>query len=128
MAGCAGLLWHNSTMNAPAPPHTHQGSRSLRDEVDELLPGWQSWYPSLFDAAQDLGILRARVCDLSSLLLSNRHASIYNEAVQAFRNQWSVEEPEQVADSDKQPGRSPAGIPSDTDNQVDRVQFPEDIL
>lgn len=75
-----------------------QGNRSLRDQVDELLPGWQSWYPSLFDAAQDLGILRARVCDLSTLVLSNRHASIYNEAVQAFRNQWSVEEPEESHD------------------------------
>ncbi|MGE0115947.1 MAG: hypothetical protein AB7T07_13825 [Steroidobacteraceae bacterium] len=76
----------------------HQGNRSLRDQVDELLPGWQSWYPSLFDAAQDLGILRARVCDLSTLVLSNRHAGIYNEAVQAFRNQWSVEEPEELHD------------------------------
>jgi len=43
----------------------------------------------------DLGILRARVCDLSSLVLSRRHASIYNEAVQAFREQWSAEEPEE---------------------------------
>ena len=54
--------------------------QSLREQVDSLLPSWQSWYPSLFDAAQDLGLLRARVCDLSSLMLSNRHASIYNEA------------------------------------------------
>lgn len=82
--------------SAVKPAPTHQGTRSLRDQVDELLPGWQSWYPSLFDAAQDLGILRARVCDLSSLVLSHRHASVYNEAVQAFRNQWSVEEPEEV--------------------------------
>ncbi len=73
--------------------------RSLRDQVDELLPNWQSWYPSLFDAACDLGILRARVCDLSSLVLSKRHASVYNEALQAFREQWSVEEPEQLTDS-----------------------------
>ena len=71
--------------------------RSLRDQVEELLPNWQSWYPSLFDAAHDLGILRARVCDLSSLVLSKRHASIYNEAVQAFREKWSVEEPEEAA-------------------------------
>ena len=77
-----------------------QGSRSLRDRVDELLPDWQSWYPSLFDAAQDLGLLRAQVCDLSSLMLSHRHASIYQEAVQAFRNQWSVEEPEQLQDDE----------------------------
>ena len=69
--------------------------RNLRDQVEELLPGWQSWYPSLFEAACDLGILRARVCDLSSLVLSRRHASIYNEAVQAFREQWSAEEPEE---------------------------------
>ncbi|MGD9843416.1 MAG: hypothetical protein AB7F79_08880 [Steroidobacteraceae bacterium] len=87
-------------MDRTVTPPTHQRSISLRDQVDELLPGWQSWYPSLFDAAQDLGILRARVCDLSSLMLSHRHASIYNEAVQAFRTQWSVEEPEQDADID----------------------------
>ncbi len=85
----------NSSAKSPAVAAT-QGTRSLRDQVDELLPGWQSWYPSLFDAAHDLGILRARVCDLSSLVLSNRHAGIYNEAVQAFRNQWSVEEPEEI--------------------------------
>jgi hypothetical protein len=113
-------------MNAPAPLHTHQGSRSLRDEVDELLPGWQSWYPSLFDAAQDLGILRARVCDLSSLVLSNRHASIYNEAVQAFRNQWSVEEPEaQDAQPQSHPQRKRRELPDDLSS--DNV-FPDDIL
>ncbi len=67
---------------------------NLRDEVELLLPGWESWYPSVFDAAVDLGLLRARVCSPGSLMLSERHASIYNEAVQAFREQWSVVEPE----------------------------------
>jgi hypothetical protein len=67
---------------------------SLRDQVESLLPNWQSWYPSVFDAAVDLGLLRARVCAPGSLLLSQRHASVYNEAVQAFREQWSVVEPE----------------------------------
>jgi len=67
---------------------------SLRDQVETLLPNWQSWYPSVFDAAVDLGILRARVCAPGSLLLSQRHASIYNEAVQAFREQWSAVEME----------------------------------
>lgn len=81
---------------------TAYSNRSLRDQVEELLPGWQSWYPSLFDAAHDLGILRARVCDLSSLVLSRRHASIYNEAVQAFRERWSVEEPEEVNEDTRQ--------------------------
>ena len=65
---------------------------SLREQVEILLPAWQSWYPSLFDAAADLGLIRARVCDPSSLMLSNRHAYVQSEALQAFREQWSVEE------------------------------------
>jgi len=68
---------------------------SLREKVESLLPAWQSWYPSLFDAAEDLGLIRARVCAPSSLMLSNRHASVQSEALQAFKEQWSVEdEPE----------------------------------
>jgi hypothetical protein len=68
---------------------------SLREQVELLLPGWQSWYPSLFDAATDLGLIRARVCAPSSLMLSNRHAAVQAEALQAFKEQWSVEdEPE----------------------------------
>jgi hypothetical protein len=68
---------------------------SLREQVEMLLPAWQSWYPSLFDAAADLGLIRARVCAPSSLMLSNRHAAVQSEALQAFREQWSVEdEPE----------------------------------
>ena len=69
--------------------------QSLREQVDRLLPSWQSWYPSLFDAAQDLGLIRARVCDPATLMLSSRHAAVQSEAVQAFKEQWSVEdEPE----------------------------------
>jgi hypothetical protein len=68
---------------------------SLREQVETLLPTWQSWYPSLFDAASDLGLIRARVCSPSSLMLSNRHASVQAEALQAFKAQWMVEdEPE----------------------------------
>jgi hypothetical protein len=112
-------LWQNSIMDSTGklPPTKQQGNRSLRDQVDELLPGWQSWYPSLFDAAYDLGILRARVCDLSSLVLSNRHAGIYNEALQAFRNQWSVEEPEQLDDSER--GSRRERLSTDSDEAVD---------
>jgi hypothetical protein len=69
---------------------------SLREQVESLLPGWQSWYPSLFDAAADLGLIRARVCAPSSLLLSSRHAAVQQEALQAFKEKWLVEdEPEQ---------------------------------
>jgi len=65
---------------------------SLREQVEILLPAWQSWYPSLFEAAADLGLIRARVCAPSSLMLSNRHASVQSEAVQAFKAQWGVED------------------------------------
>ncbi|MGH8186137.1 MAG: hypothetical protein ACREUC_06215 [Steroidobacteraceae bacterium] len=69
--------------------------RSLREQVDKLLPTWQSWYPSLFDAAADLGLIRARVCSPSSLLLSRRHAEVQSEALRAFKEHWLVEdEPE----------------------------------
>lgn len=67
-------------------------SSHLRKQVEGLLPGWESWYPSLFDAAQDLGLIKARVCPPSALVLAHRHAGIYGEAVQAFREQWNAEE------------------------------------
>lgn len=65
---------------------------SLREQVERLLPGWQSWYPSLFHAAEDLGLIRARVCSPSSLMLSNRHASVQGEALQMFKERWSVDD------------------------------------
>ena len=68
---------------------------SLREQVERLLPNWESWYPSLFDAARDLGLIRARVCDPGTLLLSNRHAGVNSEAARAHREQWSVEESEE---------------------------------
>ena len=61
---------------------------NLRDEVEKLLPTWESWYPSLFDAAVDLGVLKAQVCSPSSLLLSNRHSAVQSAAAQAHREQW----------------------------------------
>jgi hypothetical protein len=68
---------------------------NLREQVESLLPGWRSWYPSLFDAAADLGLIRARVCPPSQLLLSNRHAAVQQEALQMFKEKWLVEdEPE----------------------------------
>ena len=71
---------------------------TLREQVEQLLPDWESWYPSLFDAARDLGVIRARVCDPGSLLLSNRHAGVASEAARAHREQWSIED---------EPGSSP---------------------
>src|SRR6476620_9235605 len=61
---------------------------NLRERVERLLPDWQSWYPSLFNAAEDLGLIRARVCAPSSLLLSNRHAALKLFSLQAFKDQW----------------------------------------
>ena len=80
----------SSTVANPEDRH------SLREQVEQLLPAWQSWYPSLFDAAADLGLIRAHVCAPSSLMLSNRHAAVQSEALQAFKEKWSVEdEPEE---------------------------------
>ena len=79
-------------------PPEHNDRRNLREQVESLLPTWQSWYPSLFDAAADLGLIRARVCAPSLLLLSHRHASVQSEALQAFKDQWCVEdEPQPVS-------------------------------
>jgi len=61
---------------------------SLRDEVERLLPNWERWYPTLFDAASDLGVIRAEVCDPGSLLLSSRHQKIRQRAADAHREKW----------------------------------------
>ena len=50
--------------------------------------------PSNVGAAVDLGVIRARVCDPSSLLLSNRHAGVRAAAELAHRKRWSAEENE----------------------------------
>jgi len=65
---------------------------TLRERVEQIMPEWARWYPSLFDAAVDLGVIRARVCDPSSLLLSNRHRAIQEAAAHAHRRQWSAED------------------------------------
>ena len=63
---------------------------SLRDEVEKLLPEWRHWYGNLFDAALDLGIIRATGCDPASLLLSNRHRAVRAAAEHAHRERWSA--------------------------------------
>jgi hypothetical protein len=68
---------------------------TLREEVEQLLPGWKRWYPSLFDAASDLGLIRACVCSPDSLLLSNRHAGIQRAAEEAHREKWGGGPPEE---------------------------------
>jgi hypothetical protein len=79
---------------------------SLRDKLDELMPGWERWYPSVFDAAYDLGLIRARVCPPSQLLLSNRHSGINGEAVAAFRERWGIEHDPEVDGPDPRHSRS----------------------
>jgi hypothetical protein len=64
----------------------------LKEQVDKLLPNWRSWYPSLFHAAEDLGLIRARVCSPDSLMLSNRHSSVQSQALEAHREQWGGHE------------------------------------
>lgn len=61
---------------------------SLREQVEQLLPGWESWYPSLFDAAVDLGVIKAQVCSPDDLYLTRRHSSVQSAAATAHRDQW----------------------------------------
>jgi hypothetical protein len=64
---------------------------TLREKVEALLPNWERWYPSLFDAASDLGIIRPDVCDPNSLLLTRRHAKVRQRAEDAHREKWGGE-------------------------------------
>jgi len=61
---------------------------NLRRQVEQLLPNWERWYPSLFDAASDLGLIKAEVCDPNTLLLSSRHSKVRQEAADAHREKW----------------------------------------
>lgn len=67
---------------------TTETEMTLRKRVEQLLPNWEAWYPSLFHAAEDLGLIRAQVCSPSSLLLSNRHAKVQAAAENAHREKW----------------------------------------
>ena len=71
-----------------AVPLGYIAAMSLRDDVEKLLPNWERWYPSLFDAASDLGIIKPEVCDPNTLLLSSRHAKIRQRAADAHREKW----------------------------------------
>lgn len=64
----------------------------LKDRVEAVLPNWRSWYPSLFHAAEDLGLIRAEVCDPNTLNLNKRHSAIQNQALDAHREQWGGHE------------------------------------
>ena len=64
----------------------------IRAQVEAMLPNWRSWYPSLFHAAEDLGIIRAQVCSPDSLMLSSRHSSVQSQALEAHREQWGGHE------------------------------------
>ena len=61
---------------------------NLREQVETLLPNWERWYPSLFDAASDLGLIRSEICDPGSLLLTRRHTKVRQQAEDAHREKW----------------------------------------
>ena len=61
---------------------------NLRERVEQVLPNWERWYPSLFDAASDLGLIKPEVCDPGSLLLVRRHARVRQRAEDAHREKW----------------------------------------
>ena len=70
------------------PALSYIAAMNLREEVERLLPNWERWYPSLFDAASDLGVIKAEVCDPGSLLLTRRHQKVRQQAEDAHREKW----------------------------------------
>ena len=82
---------------------------SLREQVEQLLPNWDRWYPSLFDAAQDLGLIRAEVCSPDALLLSNRHNRVRRAAEHAHREKWGGAPEDVKASSSKRRRPGPKG-------------------
>ena len=53
-------MWNrNAPLPASAPDGRCRPPMSLRDNVEAIFPEWERWYPSLFDAAADLGVIRA---------------------------------------------------------------------
>ncbi len=79
---------------------------NLRAQVEERLPNWERWYPSLFDAASDLGIIKAEVCDPDSLLLTRRHSKVRQEAADAHREKWGGQNEEILPVRRRRTGRS----------------------
>jgi len=82
---------------------------SLRKQVEQRLPNWERWYPSVFDAARDLGLIKAQVCAPSALLLSNRHSAVRQEAEQAHRDQWGGGPPDNEHFGDQVPRKRDRG-------------------
>ena len=82
-----------------AQPLGYIAAMTLRDKVEALLPNWERWYPSLFDAANDLGIIKAEVCDPNSLLLTRRHSRVRQQAEDAHREKWGGNSQELVVRS-----------------------------
>lgn len=78
---------------------------NLRDQVEELLPNWERWYPSLFDAAADLGLIKAEVCDPGTLLLSTRHSKVRQRAADAHREKWGGQDQEIMPVRERPPKR-----------------------
>ncbi len=84
------------------PQTKYNVSMNLRQQVEQLLPGWESWYPSLFDAAVDLGVIKAQVCSPDDLYLTRRHSRVQSAAATAHRDQWGGD----FDNTDRQPAAS----------------------
>jgi hypothetical protein len=85
--------WQSYFREQDGCPETNfNNEMSLKEQVEASLPNWESWYPSLFHAAEDLGLIRARVCSPSSLLLSNRHSGVQDAARNAYIEKWGGKE------------------------------------
>lgn len=63
---------------------------NLKEEVEKLLPNWQNWYGTVFEAAVDLGLVKESRAKESDLDLRKRHKNIRRDAEQQFRKKWNI--------------------------------------
>jgi hypothetical protein len=67
---------------------------NLKEQVEKLLPNWQNWYATVFEAAVDLGLVKESHTKESDLDLRKRHKSIRREAENQFRKKWNIDDNE----------------------------------
>ncbi len=60
----------------------------IRDQVEALLPNWERLYPNFCGVASDLGLIKAKVWEPNTLLLSRRHAKVRQRAKDSLREKW----------------------------------------
>jgi hypothetical protein len=62
---------------------------NLKQQVEKILPNWEKWYRTPFEAAVDLGLLK-ETPDSGELDLRKRHKKVQQEAEEYFKERWNI--------------------------------------